>query len=571
MAAWMICFTQSFLLSSIGSSSAPPSLNGDISDKGTPDDSDYEAATLNSGCDTGSFKPELTHQESFPNSTAGRNGMNTNQPTKIIKRYKVVRRKHLQCSSPVDAFYFPNHTSVKENSAQLTYAPRSLLGRRCSLPSVKTEERSSTLAQLADKLQHNNSAQIPTYAAIKRALLSDKFKHHKSITKVLPPSSLLGLLRAKHLLHPPRSTSNDISLRRNSDPGMYLHEREKLRRRQLFADESRSWAANYGSIIERKIQKWQAKRQERLQRKLLYMQSQLTSGHQHNGIYDIRLFTTPAQQVANTLHSVPAGAPAAAVSAPVSSSLSQTFLTSGVNGMTSPFMYQQTVLPNNLASTQMVFQAPFVSPYTLLNSYNTMPTSTFYVPQGAITDAQQQIVFIPSASPSPSVTPTTVAVSSCALSTTANRPSFSSLLAPTTASPSPPALVNQHHQHISSPTGSKRRNLSLPGKLPSLLQSPPRNGPDSPLVKKYRSASQPNTVQAVSAFVPSSNSYFANYHSSPTKAVPFSLEQCLIQPTPHEHGSVGSPHSLSSTAAGGGKNITRYASIFLNMHKLMKL
>ena len=555
----MICVTQSFLHFSTGSSSAPPSLNGDICDKGTPDDSDYEAATLNGDCATDSFKPELIHQELVPNSTAGGNGINTNQPTKIIKRYKVVRRKHLKCSSPVDAFSFPSHTSVKENSAQLTYAPRILLGRRCSLPSVKTEEGSSTLAQLADKLQHTHSAQIPTYAAIKRALLSDKFKHHKSIAKVLPPSSLLGLLRAKHLLHPPRSTSNDISLRRNSDPGMYLHEREKLRRRQLFADESRSWAANYGSIIERKIQKWQAKRQERLQRKFLYMQSQLASGHQHNGIYDVRLFTTPAQQVANTMHSVPAGDPVVAASAPVSSSLSQTFLTSGMNEMTSPFVYQQTVLPNNLASTQMVFQAPFISPYTLLNSYNTMPASTFYVPRGAITDAQQQIVFIPSTSPSPSVTPTTVAVSSCAISTTANRPPFSSLLAPTTTSPSPPAPINQHHQHVSSPTGSKRRNHSLPGKLPSLLQSPPGNDPDSPLVKKYRSASQPNTVQAVNAFIPSSDSYFTNYHSPPTKTVPFSLEQCLIQPTPDKHGSVGS--LSSSTADSAGKNITRYANI----------
>lgn len=563
-----------FLVSGAGSG---PTLCDDLSEKVTQDDSDGENTSNSSGCsstDGCAGKATVTHQEPLPipaslplSSPAGIKEMSTTQQNKIIKRYRVVKRNQLKNSTSGDAFPFNARQPIKsyDDSTQLSHGPRNLLSRRCSLPPVKAEEGTTALALLAERLQHTSTSQIPSYVAIKRALLSDKFRHQQSsVPRVLPPRALLSLLQEKQLFDESITNQSILSQRRNSDPGSYLHQRDKTRRRQLFVDENRSWADHYSPVIEKKIQNWKMKRQERLRREFLYMQSELASHHHQNGAHNMRflssLSSTP-QHATSSLYSVPTTATSPV---PVSSSLPQTFLTSGVNGITSPFVYQQAIVPNNLTTTPMLLPAPFLSPYTLMGSYGPVPanaTTTFFVPQAALADPQQKIVFIPSASTAPPEASTTSHISSnrapaamtttCTATSTSNRPPFSSLLAPVAMYPS---SQSRPEPEGTLSTLSRKRN-SLPEKLSSLLQSSAQDPDSPPPAKKLRSASQPITslVQAVPTFLPATTSSLINHHHHSPKA-PSSLEQCLLQPAMspqseekvmEESSPVGSPCSYS--------------------------
>lgn len=562
----------SFLVSGAGTG---PTLIDDLSEKVTQDDSDCENTSNSSGCGStggGAVKATVTHQESQPvlaslppSSPAGIKEMSTTQQNKIVKRYRVVKRNQLKNGTSGDAFPFSSRQPMKpcDDSTQLPHGPRNLFSRRCSLPPVKAEEGANTLALLAERLQHASTSQIPSYVAIKRALLSEKFRHQQSsVPRVLPPRALLSLLQEKQLLDESITSQSILSQRRNSDPGSYLHQRDKTRRRQLFMDENRSWADHYSPVIEKKIQNWKMKRQERLQREFLYMQSELASRHHQNRANDMHflssLSSTP-QHATNSLYSVPTTTTSPT---PVSTSLPQTFLTSGMNGITSPFVYQQAIVPNNLTTTPMLLPTPFLSPYTLMASYGALPanaTTTVFVPQTALADPQQKIVFIPSASAAPPEASTTSHISSnrapagmtATATSTGNRPPFSSLLAPVgmyQSRPEPEAT-----QHVPSALRSRKRNNSLPEKLSSLLQSSAQDPDSPPPAKKLRSASQPVTslVKAVPALLPTTASSLMNHHHSPK--APSSLEQCLLQPAmspqsdevTEDPSPVGSPCSYS--------------------------
>jgi hypothetical protein len=490
--------------------------------------------------------PKLSPSAS-PQTGGGREAHPTQQNTgKIIQRYKVVKKRATHhtpdgygalfssktCEDPGVMFGVASHVGASSKYA-----------RRGSLPPIKCGEAGNTLALFAERLQTSSpdgTSQIPSYVAIKRALLSDKFKHVQNpISRLVAPKMLLNLLRAKKLswnATDDADKSNLLAHRRNSDPGSYLQHRDKTRRRQLFLDENLQWIKTYGSVIDRKIQVWRQKRLLRMQREYFLHQQQQQREKVVGGMQNELHLMSAAKLVSGQLYASLASSTAG--SSLTAAAVPQAFVTAGVPGLngfsSTPLMYQ---LPSNgLTPTPVLIPTPFISPYAFMGGYATIPTTAhtaglpaaaYIMPPTALTaGAQQGMMLLSSGATS---APTITFGSSPPLSTANDvapniKPPFSSLLAPT--SKQSPVVTESGkqspHQLVGTFVGSRKRKNSFPEKLSTLLQLPSDpTDPSSPPDAKSCCTDMPehlcNSISPpplTSSHVTASHEYHSSHHSS---------------------------------------------------------
>ena len=383
------------------------------------------------------------------------------------------------------------HISIDDSSilGPPGFSPKTLYGRRCSLPHnmkpamafTDDQKAEATLNQLAEHMYSTPPhLEPPSYAAIKQALLCDQYKRRQSMQT--DPKTLKNLLQTKLVI----SDKNEIvSLRRKSDPGSYLKQRDFERRKELFMDENRSWSQAYGKVIERKIVKWERKRQERIQREMLMRQFGGSFGGEHGQLKFQFLNPLAPQGLINplTANGMQPGA--------ASTLLAPSYLAANQNAAAAagiganPFIFSQPILaPSTTAAsatglptagTSSMFYSPFLTPYTFVNPYaptlqvtNALgqPTAaTYYIPQQQQQGSPQKVLyFVPStatpaaaAVPSPVTTslPATTSVLASTLSSSSTSPLISSSPnSSITIHPPPPPLTNPISVSISTSSES---------------------------------------------------------------------------------------------------------------------
>ena len=549
---------------------------------------------------------DIQNESSLPSPSIQPSGSEVRAQNKIIQRYKVVKKRIGHRDLGPHGGHFMSKAG-EETGMMLSHHYHtpytSKYARRGSLPPIKCGEAGNALTVLAERLQtaagdDGPSSSLPSYVAIKRALLSDKFKHVQGpLSRLAVPKVLLNLLQAKKHSVDINEKSRLLAHRRNSDPGSYLQDRDKARRRQLFLDENLQWIKTHSPIIERKIQSWRQKRLLRMQREYFYAQQEkLSACHQPD---ELHLMNTGKLVPSPLYNSLTSTTPHSLTTLP------QAFVAaagSGLNGLSpAPLVYQ---LPSTgLTPTSVLVPAPFISPYTFMGSYATIPvtaaaqpTATYIMPPTALT--QQRMMFLPSAS---SASPTVTTNASDIVPDT--KPPFSSLLAPTSL-----PETEDTTPCVASSVGSRKRKTAFPEKLSSLLQPPSDPYPVSPPNgKRFRPEQAAyNDMGHMHSSPPLSPTYMSshdhqshhssNYHkrhhrhhhssshhhhshhssssyshchqarphpSSPhphhphSQKSPSPLQQCLLQPpgSPNSDGRAvdnpgGSPSSLSSPPAG---------------------
>ena len=421
-------------------------------------------------------------------------------PRYTVHKFRVRQGGHpltMQSSSPPSLKHKrPREMNESDLLERHNALPRSLFERRCSLPVNMTNppESSQTLSQLAQNLQNYSPMQDPpSYAAIKQALLCDRYKRRQSIQT--DPKTLKFLLKSKLVNEP----TDLLKLRRFSDPGSYhrLKDRDSFaRRKELFLDENRTWAHSYGEVIERRISKWQTQREERKRRGLLAWQN----GDYHPGAPGLKYHLLNQLQ-ANGVPTTLAGVNGAAQTA--------IFPTALGNGGIGSYVYptQTIVAPvgNGLTgtgSTPSLLYSPFLSPYTLINPYQPVvqvgqPT-TYYLPQNTAQDQQKVVYFIPPTTSGVQsiIRPTATSVSVPSATTAYSQLNVANLIAPqSSARPkrkSSDSDVFETEDKMSSDLFKRRQ--SVPNNLSSLLISPlngfdQNSDPESPpSAKKMRLA-----------------------------------------------------------------------------------
>lgn len=445
--------------------------------------------------------------------------------------------------------------------------PKNMLGRRSSLPQSILRANSggsgsdSLLYKLAENCQSlSPELHPPSYTAIKQALLCDKYKRRQSMQT--DPKTLKNLLQTK-LIISDRSEEDLVNLRRKSDPGSYMKQRDFERRKELFLDENMTWSKSYGRVIDHQIQRWQRKRQQRLQRDLFsWQKAELASGSVLNPLKLGMINPLMAAQVGmvNPLQ----------VSGNPTSALFPTFLnTANSGGVVNPYILPQGVLAGSgaAAATNTPIYYPFGTQYTLVSPYSSLQigqspqSATYLVPQAPPLASSQPNVYyyVPgppttTAATSASATnPATPPISAPSLTTMvmagggqltnnslgSNEVSASSLgigaASYAVAPPPPPAIHTAqapsppgHSSHPVSPT-NRKRHQSVPEKLTSLLQppllfsssgriSPMETNPDSPpSSKKQRSTSDTalyNTPFGIPQRSPGAQSHSPHRHSA---------------------------------------------------------
>lgn len=372
--------------------------------------------------------------------------------------------------------------------------------RRCSLPPPVHSGSSSDsmLYQLAENCQSVSSdLHPPSYTAIKQALLCDKYKRRQSVQT--DPKTLKNLLQTKLVIS---DRSDDlINLRRKSDPGSYMKQRDFDRRKELFMDENMSWSKSYGRVIDQQIHRWQKKRQERMQR------DQMLSWRKADALNPIKLGMLSPLMAAQSgmINPLQVGA----VANPGSALYPGTFASPG--GVVNPYILPHGILAGSgvtATANAPIYYNPFgtqyalVSPYTSLQlaaAQTTPQTAAYLVPQANLTNTQPSLYYYMSAPPTTATPPSTsAAVTSLSLGTTApvamttltmsgDQHSTLNAMATSTApipspnggtypqpaihtaqAPSPPTLVPRPVS-----PNSRKRHQSVPEKLASLLQLPP--------------------------------------------------------------------------------------------------
>ena len=483
-----------------------------------------------------------------------------------------------------------------------------VLGRRSSLPQQFLSGQSgscsdSKLSTLAEHCQSSSSADLfpPSYAAIKQALLCDQYnKRRQSVQS--DPKTLKNLLKTKLVIS---EDSNDlVNMRRKSDPGSYVKQRDFERRKELFLDENLSWAKSYGKVINQQISRWQQKRQEKqLQREMLNWQAQAAASASLSQLQLQMLNPLMAGQSVQFgdggLVTVNTAAAAAA------SSLFPGNLTSG--GMVSPYIFPQAVFPNTVG-TATASPPIYYNPYALINPYAAAslqqlgqvqaaaPTAgTFFVPGAALSAAAatqpKVLYYVPqpattnSSSPLSTSSTTPNPYSSFPISTTSpSMVSTDSLLngagdaVPPASTSSPPRIsliapptyqttttwltdntqfgTDLHKLQPVSPN-NRKRHQSVPEKLTSLLQPPlPPSIPSAPLSTSSLSSGRSSPMDEGMDGNPDSpplskkqrsTSDTTVYHSS------YRLHQLSPargrSPTPHSQGSSPQPPHGTTTGA----------------------
>lgn len=396
-------------------------------------------------------------------------------------------------------FRTPGHNGVssllQQKAALQRFAddsgiPKSVLARRCSLPPMKPDElptktEGNTLSQLAENLRSKTTnEERPSYAAIKQALLSDRYKRRQSMQ--LDPKTLKNLLQSKLIISEDKGKRDIVSQRRNSDPGSTTKHRDFQRRRELFVEENVNWSESYGSVIENKIRRWRQQRHERRQRELLYRKVKLTNQSATHILNP--LSTTPQGFVAlqagvkttNPVADTTAAPPQATVLPPTTAYLG------GVN----PFILPHTLLPPTTAAVgnPSMYYSPFLTPYTFVNPYSTLQLQTtqppaYYIPQTTLANQQKLFYFVQSGVTTPNTTSTGAPIPT----TMASLSQLASLIAPTSISARTVAAATQMTERKE----VQKRHNSLPETLSSMLRSTSdESDPESPPApKKQRSIS----------------------------------------------------------------------------------
>ena len=355
--------------------------------------------------------------------------------------------------------------------------------RRSSLPPPVHSGSSSSdsmLYRLAENCQSMSSElNPPSYTAIKQALLCDKYKRRPSMQT--DPKTLKNLLQTKLVISDP---SDDlINLRRKSDPGSYMKQRDFDRRKELFMDENLSWSKSYGKVIDHRIHHWQRKRQERMQR------DQMLSW-QKEALNPIKLGMLNPLMAAQSgmVNPLQVGG----VANPSSVLFPGTFATPG--GVVNPYILPQGVLAGSGvtgAANGPIYYNPFGTQYALVSPYTSLQlaaaqqsapqTAAYIVPQANMTSTQPSLYYYMAAPPT-TATPLSTTTSPLSLGTTApvamttltmSAAANSTPVSPqpvihTAQVPSPPTLVPRPVS-----PNSRKRHQSVPEKLTSLLQPPP--------------------------------------------------------------------------------------------------
>jgi hypothetical protein len=404
--------------------------------------------------------------------------------------------------------------------------------RRSSLPPPinSSSSSSSMLYQLAENCQSMTSElHPPSYTAIKQALLCDKYKRRQSMQT--DPKTLKNLLQTKLVISD--RTDDIVNLRRKSDPGSYMKQRDFDRRKELFMDENRSWSKTYGKVIDQSIHRWQRKRLEKIQRDQILSWQKEALNPVKLGMLNPLMAAQPGMVNPLQVNSVGNSG---------SSLFPGTFLnTASPGGVVNPYILPQGILGGSGVTSAATANAPMyynpfgtqyalVSPYTSLQlaaaTQATPQTAAYILPQTNLTNAQPSLYYYMAAPPTTATPPSTasssaatpltlgtttpVAMTTQAMSHGLNTAAGAPISSPRTAysqpavhtaePSSPPTIV----PHPVSPN-SRKRHQSVPEKLTSLLQPPPLTcssvgssgsnspmelNPDSPpLSKKQRSTS----------------------------------------------------------------------------------
>ena len=455
------------------------------------------------------IKEEFSSHSSSSSSPAVKAG-NKKIPRYTVTKFRVKQGNSVTINGLPSILKQPKHLSIDDSSLLAPPFSKNIYGRRCSLPHnlkpaaafLDDQRAETTLNQLAEQMYSTPPhLEPPSYAAIKQALLCDQYKRRQSMQT--DPKTLKNLLQTKLVI----SDRNDIvSLRRKSDPGSYLKQRDFDRRKELFMDENRSWSQAYGKVIDRKIVKWERKRQERIQREMLMRQM---GGVGEHGQFKFQFFNPLAtpQGLINPL-STNGIQPGAA-----STLLAPSYLAAGQNAAAAtgsiganPYIFSQPVIaPSTTAAaagmtapgSSSMFYSPFLTPYTFVNPY--APTlqvtnalgqpaaATYFIPQQQ-NNPQKLVYFVPSTTASPG------AATAPSPAVAANLPTVTSALAstlPSTSTPSPlfslssnptAMTAQQPNQSIFVSTAPESLSpqppalTSLSNSAPQQQQAPPTGG-----------------------------------------------------------------------------------------------
>ena len=421
--------------------------------------------------------------------------------------------------------------------------PKSVLARRCSLPpniiAGGPDTSENTLYKLAESV--SSEPHPPSYTAIKQALLCDKYKRRQSMQT--DPKTLKNLLQTKLVISESK-TDDLVNLRRKSDPGSYLKQRDFDRRKELFLDENLSWSKSYSHVIDQQIQRWKKKREQRLQRDFLHWQkAELGSALNPLKLGMINPLMAAQQGIINPLQIAGAGGLANPALFP-GSFLNAAAAAGTPGGMVAPYILPQGIVggvPGTTANSN-IYYSPFGTQYALVSPYSSLQVgqtpqsaaaaaATYLVPQATLTSAQPSVYYYMPASAVPAAAASST--SSSSVSSAAATPltlgtshASSSPMSSNASSPGGPGVTLYQPsintaQPISpttlkprpvSPT-SRKRHQSVPEKLTSLLQppailcgrvSPMEMNPDSPPSSKKQRSTSDTTLYHTPYGLPSS-------------------------------------------------------------------
>ena len=438
--------------------------------------------------------------------------------SKRVPRYTVTKFRVKQ-NSGVTINGLPSilkhpHISIDDSSllASPGLSSKSIHGRRCSLPHnmkpapafADDQRAEATLNQLAEHM-YSTPAHLepPSYAAIKQALLCDQYKRRQSMQT--DPKTLKNLLQSKLVIS---DRTDIVSLRRKSDPGSYLKQRDFERRKELFMDENRSWSQAYGKVIERKIVKWERKRHERLQRDLLMRTMGGGDHSMHNQLKFQFLNPLTAQtgliNPLQTTNGIQPGAASTLLAPSYLAAAGQNAAAAGIGA--NPFIFSQPVIAPTttagMSGSSSMFYSPFLTPYTFVNPYaptlqltNTLgqpSAATYFIPQQQNT-AQKVLYFVPSTTSAAASSVTLPSTSTLATTLSTSSSTSASSIAPqhqpASASTSPDQSAPPVTSSAVAPQAPGGVSLSNFPQLSSLMAPVSRNGHRSSLHSMSSSSS----------------------------------------------------------------------------------
>ena len=474
-----------------------------------------------------------------------------------------------------------------DTGMQTDELPKGIMERRGSLQHIHSNSTDGSsdgmLFTLAEQRQNPALDPVPpSYTAIKQALLYDQYKRRPNTQT--DPKTLKNLLQTKLVITD--NTNEQEYLRRKSDPGLHMKQRDFERRKELFMDENMSWSKSYGKVIDQQVNTWQMKRLEKQQQREM-LNWQTASASTLNPLkFQLINPLMPAQQ--NVINPLQRGESLNGSSSSAATALFPGNLSSSC--MVNPYLFPQAIIPAGSMGTatpsmyynRLNTQYAFVNPYPALQ-IGQVPSAapapaTYLVSQAALAAAASQpkmLYYVPpstsssaslpssSSAPSfitsnalPCINPPPSVSSANNLLNTSTSPPRISLFAP----PIPESAPTWNTDHIPgmevhklrpvSPS-SRKRHQSVPEKLTSLLQLPPSSPvPSAPLSSSSLSSGRSSPMDEEPDANPDSPpvskkqrsvSDTTNYHSAYMRQLSPGRRK---SPTPYSHSnSPQPPHS----------------------------